>query len=248
MCLLTCSSRRQFLQKTTGGSSKALSKTFLQRAVSVDHDHGEALFKLATLYDNRHKYERSLRLYTRAFLLKQRAMWSSAKGEAAYLRVGVQAAREEAHSRGMRVLAIYCNEYGQTWWPNWGPNSMDTGGVGGSEEAVIFISAELVKLGYHVEVYGESLEKDWGRNAKTGVWWLPFEAYTRADIFVAWRYHLSIFVGDTSPQRYLWLQDISSLMKIQYTAKFAQSVHGFFVLSTSTLCTGSQIMLCRGHT
>jgi tetratricopeptide (TPR) repeat protein len=42
------------------------------------------------------------------------------------------------------VLAIYCYEYGQTWWPNWGPKSPDNGGAGGSEEAVIFIARELV--------------------------------------------------------------------------------------------------------
>jgi tetratricopeptide (TPR) repeat protein len=40
---------------------------------------------------------------------------------------------------GPPVLAIYCDEYGQTWWEGWGPSSLGKG-LGGSEEAVIFLS------------------------------------------------------------------------------------------------------------
>jgi len=58
------------------------------------------------------------------------------------------------------TVAIFCAEYGQTWWPNWGPKSAQRGGVGGSEEAVIFLSRELVQLGYNVVVYAEPLEED----------------------------------------------------------------------------------------
>ena len=52
------------------------------------------------------------------------------------------------------------------------------------------------------------------------------------DIFVAWRYHISMFAGDHDrAQRYLWLQDISSRFVAQYTPKFCSSLHGVFVLS-----------------
>ena len=53
---------------------------------------------------------------------------------------------------GVKTLVIYCDEYGQTWWPNWGPNSLEKG-VGGSEEAAIFMAREMAALGYWVEVY-----------------------------------------------------------------------------------------------
>ena len=144
---------------------------------------------------------------------------------------------------------------------------MDQGGAGGSEEAVIFISAELVKLGYHVEVYGDPLEKEWGQHSTTQVWWLPLEAYDQSsftyqttmelkekiekiemkemkvkkqqqysnlppDIFVSWRYHISMFAGDdVQTQRYLWLQDISSQFIHQYTQSFTSTLNGIFVLS-----------------
>jgi hypothetical protein len=36
-------------------------------------------------------------------------------------------------------VAIYCDEYGQSWWGQWGPSSLGKG-LGGSEEAVIFIA------------------------------------------------------------------------------------------------------------
>ena len=53
---------------------------------------------------------------------------------------------------GKRVIAIYCNEYGQTWWPNWGPRSLLAGGsgAGGSEEAAILVARAVVALGGYV--------------------------------------------------------------------------------------------------
>ena len=46
-------------------------------------------------------------------------------------------------------VAVYCYEYGQTWWPHWGPRSVEEGGAGGSEEAVILLTQELAKLGMY---------------------------------------------------------------------------------------------------
>jgi len=54
-------------------------------------------------------------------------------------------------------IVFYCEEYGNAWWPNWGPSSVrGTGrGAGGSEEAVIYIARELAAMGHLVEVYAE---------------------------------------------------------------------------------------------
>ena len=52
-----------------------------------------------------------------------------------------------------KTVAIYCDEYGQTWWPNWSYTSHQRGGLGGSEEAVLFVSRELAALGYTVIIY-----------------------------------------------------------------------------------------------
>ena len=92
-----------------------------------------------------------------------------------------------SHFQGRRV-AIYCEEYGQTWWPNWGPRSVGSG-LGGSEEAVVFLSREVAALGWAVEVYGVPPKEDQGLDA-FGVRWLPTEAYDTAcppEVFIAWR-------------------------------------------------------------
>ena len=73
-----------------------------------------------------------------------------------------------------RTIVIYCHEYGQTWWPQWGPSSLGKG-VGGSEEAVIFLSRELVALGYWVEVYGNPPELT--ERIVDGVVWYPYYAF-----------------------------------------------------------------------
>merc|ERR1719272_382456 len=104
--------------------------------------------KLATLLDHNNQFDSSLQIYKKAF----HYTWLNRYNSQLRLKLQVESARETSRISGKRILVIYCDEYGQTWWPNWGPSSMDQGGAGGSEEAVIFISAELVKLGYHVEV------------------------------------------------------------------------------------------------
>lgn len=48
--------------------------------------------------------------------------------------------------RAPTVIAIYCHEYTNAWFPNWGPSSLGKG-LGGSEEVVIYVSRELARLG-----------------------------------------------------------------------------------------------------
>jgi len=134
-------------------------------------------------------------------------------------------------------VAIYCYEYGQTWWPNWGPSSLTQGGLGGSEEAVVFLSRELVKLGYHVEVYNEAREEEWGPDAY-GLYWYPYQSYNvddPADVFVAWRYHISMQLSEKSLARFLWLQD--RLEYDTFTQTFVSALDGIFCLSSYHVST-----------
>ena len=67
-------------------------------------------------------------------------------------------------------FVFYCEEYGNAWWPNWGPSSIRRKGLndsvsrsvgaGGSEEAIIYITRELAQLGHRVEVYADPLPDD----------------------------------------------------------------------------------------
>lgn len=242
----------------------SLAVQLLELSVRITPSYDLGWMKLATLHDHADNFDVSLGVYRVAF----REQFHRRFDPSLRLSLGVEEARMTARREGRRVVVVYCDEYGQTWWPRWGPTSMDRGGAGGSEEAVIFITAEMVRLGYHVEVYGEPMEEEWGRHEPTGVWWLPLETYdqrsflgnmgggnkgsssisgsgsndggndgervfTPPDIFVAWRYHISMFAGDDArTQRYLWLQDISSRFVRQYTPKFVSSLHGLFVLSS----------------
>lgn len=70
-------------------------------------------------------------------------------------------------------------------YEEWGPHTLDKG-MGGSEEAIVYLTPELVKLGYDVTVYGEvkqPLEHE-------GVKYLPWRWIDKRDQFdtlIIWR-------------------------------------------------------------
>ena len=162
---------------------------------------------------------------------------------------------------GKRVVAIYCEEYGQTWWPNWGPHSIEgggkgggnnggdnnkrrRGGVGGSEEAAIFLANALAARGdYHVEIYADPPEEYLGRAAGSsgggsgGVVWYKTGWYDASpagapDVFIAWRYFASVPLGYAARSRFLWLQDTFPQLRTQLTPSFVSKMDGIFTLST----------------
>ena len=208
----------------------------LSAAINISPNYPRPRQKLAIFLEHRGDYDIGLRVYAHYMKLENERMLVHSN---VALRENVYRARALARQLGKKLLVIYCNEYGQTWWPNWGPNSMNEGGAGGSEEAVIFLSKELSKTyGYHVEVYGEPLPKYWGPQENTGVWWLPMDIFDASapseiapDIFVSWRYHISTVYGDNAKQRYIWLQDISKKYKESFTNKYVDTLSGIFTLS-----------------
>ena len=87
---------------------------------------------------------------------------------------------------------------------------------------------------YYVEVYAEPREEDLGPDKLVpGVTWLDLRDYdpsTPTDVFVTWRYHVSIALGKNSKARYIWLQDLPSFQT--YTPPFLEAyVDGIFCLS-----------------
>jgi tetratricopeptide (TPR) repeat protein len=80
-----------------------------------------------------------------------------------------------------KSLVIFCGE----GYEEWNPGTLDKG-MGGSEEAVVYLAPLLQKLGYNVTVYGE-VEK---RTTFDGVRWVPWKEIDLRDqfnIFVSWR-------------------------------------------------------------
>ena len=124
---------------------------------------------------------------------------------------------EVSKSKVVRI-AFYCFEYGQDWWPHWGPKASQR--KGGSEEAVINLSRAMVVVAQthksllsslsatyqqpvriEVEMYTDSFQEDLGPDDE-GVTWYHHNQFDPEndppDIFVSWRYPLSMILGKNS--------------------------------------------------
>lgn len=91
-------------------------------------------------------------------------------------------------------------------WEEWSPKSVGSG-IGGSEEAVIHMSRELVKLGYDVTVYN-SCGSDEGIH--DGVKYVNHYKFSKKDfynILIAWRNNAFEF-GLNARKRFLWIHDV----------------------------------------
>lgn len=114
---------------------------------------------------------------------------------------------------GKRSLAIVCLQ--PPGMPAWGPWSIKEG-TGGSEEAVINVSREFAKRGWHVEVYCATGKPCRGGPFKDehGVLWYRIETWSGqfdnpVDVAISWRaaQHFK-FSGVNAGATYLWLHDI----------------------------------------
>lgn len=84
-------------------------------------------------------------------------------------------------------IVILCGQ----GYEEWGPHTLDKG-MGGSEEAVIYLAREFSKLGYRVTVYGEVSEFMQDSfyvpgNAIHYVPWKEFDKRDKFNVFIAWR-------------------------------------------------------------
>lgn len=109
-----------------------------------------------------------------------------------------------------KSIAIICG-----WGPlgNWGPKDLDKG-IGGSEEAVIRISRELMNLGYDVTIFGTPGEEwgtHWARQTGGSVRWLHYWEFNRKDTFdivINWRNPEFFDEPLNARKKYLWLHDV----------------------------------------
>jgi tetratricopeptide (TPR) repeat protein len=98
-----------------------------------------------------------------------------------------------------KSIVIFCGQ----GYEEWGPHTMDKG-MGGSEEAVIYLSREMAMLGYNVTVYGETTL--WDNLADNGSWyytdqelaidnvprvvyrpWKEIDTRDEFNVFISWR-------------------------------------------------------------
>jgi tetratricopeptide (TPR) repeat protein len=92
-----------------------------------------------------------------------------------------------------KSVVIFCGPSNEVW----GADTLGNG-MGGSEEAIVYLSRELAKLGWQVTVYNERDEEyvdDIGHDDDPLEWWcsVTYKPWTlfnyndRFDVFVAWR-------------------------------------------------------------
>lgn len=89
---------------------------------------------------------------------------------------------------------------------DWGPESLEKEGCGGSEEAVIQISKRLVKLGWEVTVYNNCVQE----KVVDGVNWVRFERFNPRDIFnvlISWRNNIFL-EPKVAAKKYVDMHDV----------------------------------------
>lgn len=79
-----------------------------------------------------------------------------------------------------KSIVIFCGQ----GYEEWGPHTLDKG-MGGSEEAVVYLTAELAKLGWDVTVYAEH---DGEENGVHWKFWKKIDLRDDFNVFVAWRH------------------------------------------------------------
>lgn len=125
---------------------------------------------------------------------------------------------------GRREIAVYCGRSLEKW----SPKNL-TRGIGGSEEAVIYLSRELTKLDWRVTVYGDPRD-DAGEY--DGVVYRPNQEFNPSDRFnvlVGWR-NVAFFDTDYRARRtYLWLHDVPDPKK--YIRRRLANISKIMVLS-----------------
>lgn len=98
-------------------------------------------------------------------------------------------------------VAIFCGP----GWEEWGPDSIDRQGLGGSETAVVMLAKELAARSLRVTVYGEA-EGVWdGVVYRKHTKWHPQQA---SWALISWR-HPELFDNEIAAQlKYYWVHDV----------------------------------------
>lgn len=123
-------------------------------------------------------------------------------------------------------IAYFCGAAAETW----GPDTLDKG-MGGSEEAVVYLSRELAKLGHEVTVFNDR-EEVWYDNIIGGsdvVYqpWTLLNPNDEFDIFVAWRAPENC-AGVKARLKFVDLHDVVEPERVYSAAEY---VDKFFVKS-----------------
>lgn len=121
-------------------------------------------------------------------------------------------------------VAIVCGQ----GFEQWSPKSIDKG-VGGSEEAVIYLSNELTKLGWKVTVYANPMQEEGNHKGVLYRQWYDLNLKDRFNVLVMWR---TIGLADLNPSarfKLVWMHDYPN--NADFTEERVNKVNKIAVLS-----------------
>jgi glycosyltransferase involved in cell wall biosynthesis len=123
-----------------------------------------------------------------------------------------------------KEIAIVCGINPEPW----GPPSIQKG-IGGSEEAVIYMAKRLVVLGWDVTVFNscDDMEGEYEGVKYRNFWhYFPEDRY---DVFIGWRIPALFDMQINAGKKYLWMHDVPNLF--EFTKERVDQMDGIFVLS-----------------
>lgn len=108
--------------------------------------------------------------------------------------------------RPSKHIVIYCGGTFEVW----GPEDVKTKGLGGSEEAVVYLAKELVRRGWCVDVYSNCSEPGQYEGVNYFNHW-TWSRSLKPDIFIAWRNSEYIEFAHNDSKKFLWLHDVQKM-------------------------------------
>lgn len=171
-----------------GNNSQALQ--VLNTIQTIDVDDLKPSFQYETSLDNLASVLPALLKHYQA----PEQLWTGLKDDVKYDNRfrKIREALTEPKTWPKKSIVFFCGR----GYEEWGPHTLDKG-MGGSEEAVVYLSRQLSTLGYNVTVFGEiskpftDAEHDRGNSTEYSVEWLPWTHIDKRDTFdtlIIWRY------------------------------------------------------------
>lgn len=111
-------------------------------------------------------------------------------------------------------------------WEDWVDTSV-IGGIGGSEEATVYMAREFTKLGYKVTVYNQCGQLEGNYNGVQYLNYAKFHPKDEFDILICWR--SNILQRVKARKKYIWLHDVPS--KDMIIDEDFDTIDGVIVLS-----------------
>lgn len=124
------------------------------------------------------------------------------------VRDAVHGARLELRrsSRGRKHLVFFCGPSLESW----SPHSLNEGGIGGSETALVQIARRFVADGWEVDVFNDCGKSE-GDHEGVCYWdHKRFDPKEPCDLFVSWRQPRLVDLELAAQRKWLWMHDLHS--------------------------------------